>query len=74
MVLSRVQEIAGKIEMSRDEFIGEMRKRGSSEPTALKVWQGAYEVFHKWDDNNLYLSNLRKAADILKVSTGKLIP
>lgn len=70
----RVQELAGKVYMSRDEFIGEMRKRGCSEPTALKIWQGVYEVFHEWDDNNVYLSNLRKAADVLKVSTGFLIP
>jgi len=74
MSISRVQELAEKIEMSRDEFIGEMRKRGCSEPTTLKIWQGAYEVFHEWDDNNVYLSNLRKAADVLKVSTGRLIP
>ncbi len=71
---SRVQELAAKVNMSYDEFIGEMRKRGCSEPTASKIWQGAYEVFHEWDDNNVYLSNLRKAADVLKVSTGFLIP
>ena len=74
MAISRVQELAKKIDMSHDEFIGEMRKRGCSEPTALKIWQGSYEVFHEWDDNNVYLSNLRKAADVLKVSTGFLVP
>jgi len=70
----RVQELAGKIQMTRDEFVGEMRKRGCSEPTAVKVWLGVYEEFHYWDDNNVYLSNLRKAADVLRVSTGFLIP
>ncbi|MBT3189249.1 MAG: hypothetical protein HN736_17275 [Anaerolineae bacterium] len=70
----RVQELAGKIQMTRDEFVGEMRKRGCSEPTAVKVWLGVYEEFHDWDDNNVYLSNLRKAADVLRVSTGFLIP
>ena len=74
MTMNRVQELAGKIQLSRDEFIGEMRKRSCSEPTAMKIWQGAYEVFHEWDDNNIYLSNLRKAADILEVSTGQLVP
>jgi hypothetical protein len=59
--------------MSYDEFIGEMRKRGCSEPTALKVWSGLYEEFKNFNDNDLYLSNLRKAADVLKVTTGKLL-
>ncbi len=70
----RVQELAKKIDMSKDEFLGEMRKRGCSEPTALKIWLGVYEEFHEWDDNNVYLSNLRKASDILKVPTGLLFP
>ena len=71
---SRVQELASKANMSYDEFIGEMRKRGSSEQTSSKIWQGAYEVFNEWGDNNLHLSNLRKAADVLKVRTGILVP
>lgn len=71
---SRVQQLAARIGMSVDEFIGEMRKRGCSEPTALKIWQGTYEEFDHFDDNNLNLSNLRKAADVLKVSTGLLLP
>ena len=66
--------MAARIGMSVDEFIGEMRKRGCSEPTALKIWQGTYEEFDHFDDNNLNLSNLRKAADVLKVSTGLLLP
>jgi hypothetical protein len=70
---SEVQELAEKLNMSYDEFIGEMRKRGCSEPTALKVWSGLYEEFKNFNDNDLYLSNLRKAADVLKVTTGKLL-
>ncbi|MBT4917475.1 hypothetical protein HON58_03490 [Candidatus Peregrinibacteria bacterium] len=60
--------------MSRDVFLGEMRKRGCSEPTAQKIWLGTYEEFNNWDDNNLFLSNLRKAADVLRVTTGYLVP
>jgi hypothetical protein len=71
---SRVQELAEKINMSCDEFIGEMRKRGCSEPTALKIWNGEYENFVDYNDNNIQLSNLRKAAAVLSVKTGTLIP
>lgn len=71
---SRVQEFAERINMSVDEFVGEMRKLGCSEPTALKIWRGEYEEFEEFDDNNVQLSNLRKAAVILKVGTGTLIP
>ncbi len=71
---SRVQELAANIQMSFDEFIGEMRKRGCSEPTAIKIWNGAYEGFVNFSDNDIYLSNLRKAADVLKVTTGNLLP
>lgn len=71
---SQVQQFAEKLNMTSDEFIGEMRKRGCSEPTALKIWQGLYEEFMEFSDNDLYLSNLRKAADVLKVSTGSLLP
>jgi hypothetical protein len=60
--------------MTSDEFIGEMRKRGCSEPTALKIWLGLYEEFKDFNDNDVYLSNLRKAADVLKVTTGALLP
>lgn len=60
--------------MSVDEFVGEMRKLGCSEPTALKIWRGEYENFDSFDDNNVQLSNLRKAAFILKVGTGFLVP
>ena len=70
---SRVQQLAQNLHMSSDDFIGEMRKRGCSEPTALKVWEGRYEEFVDFSDNDLYLSNLRKAADVLKVSTGMLL-
>lgn len=71
---SRVQQIAETLNMTNDEFIGEMRKRGCSEPTALKIWQGRYEEFMDFSDNDLFLSNLRKAADVLKVGTGTLLP
>jgi hypothetical protein len=71
---SRVQELAEKIGMSVDEFVGEMRKRGCSEPTALKIWRGEYEEFENFKDNDMNLSNLRKAAFVLKVGTGILIP
>jgi len=71
---SVVQQLAEKINMSFDEFVGEMRKRGCSEPTATKIWRGAYEDFNNFDENNVSLSNLRKAADVLKVGTGKLLP
>jgi hypothetical protein len=73
-MISRVQELAEKIGMSCDEFVGEMRKRGCSEPTALKIWRGDYENFDNFNDNDLYLSNLRKASFVLKVTTGTLLP
>jgi hypothetical protein len=73
-VKSRVQELAERINMSVDEFIGEMRKLGCSEPTAMKIWRGEYEEFDNFNDNNVQLSNLRKAAVILKVGTGSLLP
>ena len=72
--LSRIQELAARINMSRDEFVGEMRKRGCSEPTALKIWRGSYEEFDDFEDNDVHLSNLRKAADVLRVTTGLLLP
>ncbi len=71
---SRVQQLAGQQNLTSDEFIGEMRKRGCSEPTALKIWLGLYEEYEDFKDNDLYLSNLRKAADVLKVATGSLLP
>ncbi len=71
---SRVQELAERINMTYDEFIGEMRKKGCSEPTAIKIWNGEYENFESYDDNNIQLSNLRKAAAVLTVRTGSLIP
>jgi hypothetical protein len=71
---SRVQELAERINMSCDGFVGEMRKRGCSEPTALKIWNGAYETFVEYNDNNIQLSNLRKAAEVLNARMGMLIP
>jgi hypothetical protein len=71
---SVVQQLAEKINMSFDEFVGEMRKRGCSEPTAKKIWRGEYEDFNEFNDHDLALSNLRKAADVLKVGTGRLLP
>jgi hypothetical protein len=71
---SRVQQLANDLQMTSDDFIGEMRKRGCSEPTAVKIWLGLYEEYENFNDNDLYLSNLRKAADVLKVTTGLLLP
>jgi hypothetical protein len=71
---SRIQELAEQINMSYDEFVGEMRKRGCSEPTALKIWQGKHENFDNFKDNDVNLSNLRKAAFVLRVGTGTLLP
>jgi hypothetical protein len=70
---SQVQNIATKIGMSFDDFIGEMRKRGCSEATATKIWNGNYENFEAFSDNDIYLSNLRKAAHVLKVKTSDLL-
>lgn len=39
-----------------------------------KIWNGAYEVFDGFKDNDLFLSSLRKAADVLRVTAGKLLP
>jgi hypothetical protein len=72
--MNNIQRLAAKINMSYDEFIGEMRKRGCSEPTAAKIWEGKFEDFVEYTDNDVYLSNLRKAADVLKVRTGFLLP
>ena len=71
---SRVQQLAEQQNLTSDEFIGEMRKRGCSEATAVKIWQGLYEQYSSFSDNDLYLSSLRKAADVLKVTTGVLLP
>ena len=71
---SIVQELAKQANMSHHEFIGEMRKRGCSEPTALKIWRGDYERFDDFNDNDMNLSNLRKASFVLRVKTGKLFP
>ncbi len=72
--MNNIQQLAAKINMSYDEFIGEMRKRGCSEPTAVKIWEGKFENFDDYSDNDIYLSNLRKAANVLKVKTGTLLP
>jgi hypothetical protein len=69
-----VQQLAVRINISFDEFVGEMRKRGCSEPTAIKIWNGTYEEFDDFKDNDVFLSNLRKAADVLQVTTGTLLP
>lgn len=71
---SRIQQLAEEKNMSYNEFIGEMRKQGCSEPTAAKIWRGDYENFDHFNDNDMYLSNLRKAAFVLKVTTGALLP
>ena len=71
---SRVQELAERINMSYDDFIGEMRKHGCSQPTAIKLWRGDYENFVDFTDHDMNLSNLRKAAFVLKTATGTLLP
>ena len=71
---SRVQLLACRAAISYDDFIGEMRKRGCSEPTAIKIWNGLYEEYENFSDNDIYLSSLRKAADVLQVRTGVLLP
>jgi hypothetical protein len=71
---SVIQQFAEKKNMSFDEFVGEMRKRGCSEPTAIKIWRGEYENFNHFKEHDVSLSNLRKAADVLKVGTGNLLP
>ena len=53
-----IEQLAENIHMTYDEFIGEMRKRGCSEPTASKIWRGVYEEFDEFSDNDIYLSNL----------------
>lgn len=68
-----VQKIAAKMDMTYDDFVGEMRKRGCSEATAAKIWHGTYENFEAFSDNDIFLSNLRKAADVLHVKTGELL-
>jgi hypothetical protein len=71
---SRIQQLAATLNMSYDDFIGEMRKRGCSERTADKIWNGYYEQYESFTDNDIYLRNLRKASDVLRVKTGALIP
>jgi len=70
---SKVQELASKLNLTYDEFVGEMRKRGCSEPTSSKIWNGSYEDFKNFTDNNISLSSLRKAANVLKVQAGSLL-
>lgn len=70
---SIVQQLAEKKNISFDEFIGEMRKRGCSAPTAIKIWSGEYENYKNFNDHDMLLSNLRKAADVLNVGTGRLL-
>ena len=72
--ISVIQHFSKKENLTFDEFVGEMRKRGCSGPTATKIWNGEYETYEEFSDNNVNLSNLRKAADILRVGTGNLIP
>lgn len=69
---SKVQELAEKAHITFDEFIGEMRKRSCSEPTAIKIWNGLYEVYGEYKENDILLSNLRKTADVLQVKITSL--
>jgi hypothetical protein len=40
----------------------------------MKIWRSKYENFNNFNDNDLSLSNLRKAADVLKAGMGRLLP
>ena len=71
---NRIQKLAEDINMPCDEFFGEMLKRGCSEDTVLKIWLGEYEEPEGYKDEDMDLSTLRKAASVLKVDTGILIP
>jgi hypothetical protein len=71
---SKVQQLAARVNMPYDEFIGEMRKHGCTEPTAAKIWNGNYERYDHFKDNDVYLSSLRKAAFVLRVNLGALLP
>jgi len=70
---SKIQQMAAKKGMTFDDFVGEMRKRGCGEATAVKIWNGNYENFESFSDNDINLSNLRKAADVFQVKTGSLL-
>jgi len=59
--------------MTIEGFIAEMRKRGCSEPTAVNIRLGCYDEFKDFNDNDLYLSNIRQATDVLKVSMGSVL-
>jgi hypothetical protein len=71
---SVIQPLAKNMNMSCDESIGEMRKRGCSEPTAKKTWHGEYENFKNFNEDDSSLGNLRAVADRLKVGTRTLLP
>ena len=70
---SKVQQLAEKISIPFDEFIGEMRKRGCSEPTAVKIWNSVFDEFDEFKDNDIFFSNIRKATDVLQVAAGRLL-
>lgn len=40
----------------------------------MKIWRGEYEKFDNFNENNVQLGNLRKAAVVLKVGTRQLLP
>jgi len=63
---SRVQQLAANVGMSYDEFVGEMRKRGCSEPTASKIWNGTYETYYKFSDKCLKCQDRIAFAKIAK--------
>ena len=60
--------------MYLDEYALLARLSVCSEPTASKIWRGEYENYRDYKDNDVNLSNLRKAADVLKVGPGSLLP
>jgi hypothetical protein len=50
-----------------------MRKRGCSEPTAVKIWNSVFDEFDEFKDNDIFFSNIRKATDVLQVAAGRLL-
>ena len=65
---SRIQDLASQINMSCDEFVGEMRKHAVAvSPPHSRSGEAAMQDFNEFEDNDILLSNLRKAADVLRL-------
>ena len=68
---SVVQQLAERIKMSFHDFVGEMRKRGCSEPAAIKIWRGEYEDFNDFNDHDMQSS---QGGRCIESRTGTLLP